>query len=226
METNIAGLIEKNFKSLPENTVKAFNFLSKQEWISRSGWYLAGGTALALQTGNRLSVDLDFFTTERDFKNEIFLKNFSNNKDWKIDFEENNTIYGILLGCKVSFIAYPFFIPKEVYIKYGYVNILQPRDIAVMKVIAVSQRGKKRDFFDLFWIAKNLEPLKDVIKRLRDQYPSVAHDYNHILKSLIYFNDAENDPEPIINFKTDWKEVKGYFEKEIPRITEELILMG
>lgn len=223
MEINITGLIEKNFKSLPENTVKAFNFLSKQEWISKSGWYLAGGTALALQTGNRVSVDLDFFTTEKDFKNEIFLKNFSGNKDWKIDFEEDNTIYGVLLGCKVSFIAYPFFLPKQDYIKYGFVNILKPKDIAVMKIIAVSQRGKKRDFFDLFWIAKNLEPLIDVIKRLKNQYPSVAHDYHHILKSLVYFDDAESDPDPVINFKANWKEVKGFFEREIPQITKELI---
>ena len=223
METNITKLIKTNFKSLPENTVKAFEFFSTREWISENGWYLAGGTALALQTGNRLSVDLDFFTTARDFKNEIFLKNFSNNKDWKIDFEEDNTIYGTLLGCKVSFIAYPFFIPKQDYIKYGYINILKPKDIAVMKVIAVSQRGKKRDFYDLFWIAKNLEPLGDVIKRLKEQYPSVAHDYNHILKSLVYFEDAENDPEPVINFKISWKEVKDFFEREIPQITKVLI---
>ena len=72
METNTAGLINENFKFLPKNTVKAFEFLSGQEWISQNGWYLAGGTALALQTGNRLSVDLDFFTTEKDFNNEVF----------------------------------------------------------------------------------------------------------------------------------------------------------
>jgi hypothetical protein len=53
--------------------------------------------------------------------------------------------------------------------------------------------------------------------------PSVAHDYNHILKSLVYFADAESDPEPIIYFKTNWKEDKDFFEKEIPRITRELI---
>ena len=90
----------------------------------------------------------------------------------------------------------------------------------VMKILAVSQRGKKRDFFDLYWCAKNLEPLENIIRRLKTQYPSVAHDYHHILKSLMYFADAENDPEPVIFFKANWPGVKRFFRKEIPRITK------
>jgi len=93
-----------------------------------------------------------------------------------------------------------------------------------MKVIAISQRGRKRDFFDLYWCAKNLEPLEKLIGRLKTQYPSVAHDYHHILKSLVYFHDAENDPEPMIYFKASWKEVKNFFKKEIPIITQKMII--
>jgi len=43
------------------------------------------------------------------------------------------------------------------------------------------------------------------------------------LKSLVYFADAESDPEPELYFKATWKEVKDFFEKEIPRITAEII---
>ncbi|MDO8575170.1 MAG: nucleotidyl transferase AbiEii/AbiGii toxin family protein [bacterium] len=224
METNTSKLINLHFNSLPKETKKALDFLSEQEWISESGWYLAGGTALALQVGNRLSIDLDFFTTENSFENEDLNKRFSGNKDWIEDINKKNTVYGKLLGCKISFIAYPFFIPKQEFMEYGFVNILKPKDIAVMKVIAISQRGKKRDFFDLFWIVKNLEPLIDIIKRLKGQYPSVAHDYHHILKSLVYFDDAESDPEPVINFEANWKEVKDFFSKEIIQITKELVI--
>ena len=56
-----------------------------------------------------------------------------------------------------------------------------------------------------------------------DQYPSVAHDYHHILKAMLYFDDAENDPMPVLNFKTDWKMVKDYFRREVPKIAEELL---
>ena len=92
-----------------------------------------------------------------------------------------------------------------------------------MKIIAISQRGRKRDFFDLYWCAKNIEPLEKLIKRLKIQYPSVAHDYHHILKSLVYFVDAETDPDPEIYFKVNWKEIKEFFRKEIPNITNKII---
>ena len=79
------------------------------------------------------------------------------------------------------------------------------------------------DFFDLYWCAKNIEPLEEIIKRLKVQYPSVAHDYHHILKSLVYFEDAESDPEPEIYFPADWKKVKKFFIKEIPLIATKIM---
>lgn len=93
-----------------------------------------------------------------------------------------------------------------------------------MKIVAISQRGRKRNFFDLYWCAKNIESLEMIIQRLPDQYPTVAHNYHHILKSLVYFDDAEGDPEPEIYFGVDWKTVKGFFNKEIPKITKNLVL--
>ncbi len=223
METDAPKQLDPQWKLIPAHTKQAFEFLSTQKWLDGSGWYLAGGTALALQVGNRKSVDLDFFTTEKGFDVKKFLINFSDYQDWQVTTEENNTLYGELLGAKVSFIAYPFFVPKQDFIHYGYVRILQPRDIAVMKIVAISQRGKKRDFFDLYWCAQHVEPLVDIIKRLPEQYPVVAHDYHHILKALVYFDDAESDPDPEVNFSADWKTVKQFFQKEVPRITDLLI---
>ena len=208
---------------MPASTKKALDFLSKEEWIGNPDWYLAGGTALALQAGHRKSVDLDFFSRQKNFEEEEVLSHFSKNKEWKIDFSRKNTIYAILCGAKISFIAYPFFVPKQEYLRYGSVNVLQMRDIAVMKIVAISQRGRKRDFFDLYWCAHNVESLLDIIKRLPEQYPSVAHDYHHILKALVYFEDAETDPDPELNFKASWKQVKTFFKKEIPVIMNELI---
>ena len=224
MDDDSKKQIEYNFGIIPSKTKKAFIFLSKQKWLGESGWYLAGGTALALQTGNRKSVDLDFFTTEKYFDKSELFNNFSGNNEWKTSLDRKNTIYGELYGAKISFIAYPFFIPKQDFIKYGSIRILQPRDIAVMKIIAISQRGRKRDFFDLYWCVKKVEPLEDLMKRLKEQYPFIIHDYHHILKSLVYFDDAETDPEPEIVFRADWIEVKNYFKKEVLRIADNIIL--
>lgn len=216
--------IESNFNIIPLATKRAFIFLSEQSWLAEGDWYLAGGTALALQAGNRRSVDLDFFTTKTEFNSSPLLNNFLNNNDWRTSFEEKNTIYGELFNAKISFIAYPFFVPKQDYVRYGSIKILQPLDIAVMKIIAISQRGRKRDFFDLYWCAKNIEPLDRLVQRIKIQYPFVAHDYHHILKSLVYFEDAESDPAPDISFEANWTAVKDYFKREVLNITNNILL--
>lgn len=215
--------INWHYETLPRKTKKALDFLSEEKWLKKSDWYLAGGTALALYTGHRKSLDLDFFTQKKDFDEKKLLIQFINNKDWEISVEEKNTIYGELFKAKVSFISYPFFIPKLEFVWHKSIKILQPKDIAVMKITAISQRGRKRDFFDLYWYTQNIESLEEIIKKLPAQYPAVAHDYHHILKSLVYFKDAETDPEPEIYFDADWKKVKNFFNKEIPKIAEKII---
>ena len=216
--------IESNFNILPSARKKAFVFLSEQAWLNKSVWYLAGGTALALQVGNRKSVDLDFFTAEKDFDTAELLSNFLGNNNWETTINSKNTVYGELSKAKISFISYPFFIPKQDFIQYGSIQILQSLDIAVMKIIAISQRGRKRDFFDLYWCAKNIEPLGNLMIKVKEQYPFVAHNYHHILKSLLYFEDAESDPAPDIFFEANWKGVKDFFKKEVIGLTNKIIL--
>ncbi|MDP3785446.1 MAG: nucleotidyl transferase AbiEii/AbiGii toxin family protein [bacterium] len=212
-----------HYETLPRKTKKALDVFSGQEWLKGGGWYLAGGTALALSAGHRVSVDLDFFTSARNFDVKRLMAKVAAIGGWKTTVEESGTLYGELHGAKVSFVAYPFFVPKQKFIQYGMISVLQPTDIGVMKIVAVSQRGRKRDFFDLYWCAHHVEPLKQIVKRLKVQYPEVAHDYNHILKALIYFEDGESDPSPDITFNVSWSNIKKFFEKEIPRITRELI---
>lgn len=214
--------LEWHLEVLPQVTRRAFEFLSTQDWLKRSRWYLAGGTALALYEGHRSSLDLDFFSPQKNFDLKRLLANVSKG-EWQIDFAEDGTLYGSIYNAKVSFIAYPFFIPKEQPKLFGAVRVLSPQDIAVMKIIAISQRGRKRDFIDLYWYALHKEPFENVIRRLPDQYPTVAHNYHHILKSLMYFVDAEEDPMPKLFFDATWKEIKQYFQQEVPRITKEFL---
>ncbi|MBI2463778.1 nucleotidyl transferase AbiEii/AbiGii toxin family protein [Candidatus Peregrinibacteria bacterium] len=207
---------------LPRSTKQALDYLASQKWFKKTNWYLSGGTALALYEGHRKSLDLDFFLPEKQFSQEKIVEHFKN-VQWITDIVREGTLYGRLLKTKTSFIAFPFFIPYEQKNFYGSVKILAPADIAVMKVIAISQRGKMRDFIDLYWYTKKHESLINVIKKLPKQYPTVAHDYHHIIKSLIYFEDAENDPMPRLYFDTTWKSIKSYFRHEIPIITRKLL---
>lgn len=207
---------------LPRATRKALDVLSGQTWLRRSRWYLAGGTALALYDGHRSSVDLDFFTPQSSFSAAKLTGHFAS-RIWRTDRLGEGTVYGALHAAKVSFIAYPFFRPGCSFHWYGAVRVLDPRDIAVMKIVAISQRGRKRDFIDLYWYCQHREPLEAILERLPPQYPTVAHDYHHVLKALTYFTDAESDPMPRRWFSASWKEVKQYFEQEVPRVARDLL---
>ena len=214
--------MEWHSEILPKTTQKALDYLKGGTWLSDEGWYLAGGTALALQVGHRQSVDLDFFNPKKSFSPTEVIKHFPADI-WRAEIVKEGTIYGKIMGAKVSFIAYPFFVPKLPFLQYGSIPVLNKEDIAVMKIIAISQRGRKRDFIDLFWFSQNISPLSEAIAKLPEQYPTVAHNYHHIIKSLTYFADAEEDPMPTVFFEADWKTIKKYFQKEIPSLAKKFL---
>ena len=207
---------------LPDATRKAFLMSIANPFFAKGGWYLAGGTALALQAGHRKSVDLDFFTPEKSFDEKQIEEKLSISGVWETTSLDHGTVYGKLGGAKMSLIAYPFLTFSQPFLQIGTVSIVRPEDIAVMKIVAICQRGKKRDFYDLYWISLNIQELKKSIESAQNQY-LVKQNSTHILKSLVYFVDAEDDPDPEINFKATWKEVKKFFLNEIHLITKNLV---
>ena len=209
---------------LPRVTRKAFLYCVEHlPLLADSEWYLAGGTALSLQVGHRQSVDLDFFVSRPDFQTVDLERTLVATGEWTTSFGQKGTLYGIIAGAKASFIAYPFFKPSPERIQCGNVSLLIPGDIAAMKIIAISQRGRKRDFVDLYWYCKNRESLFEVIQRAVKSYPGQEDNVNYILRSLVYFVDAEEDPMPKVFFKTTWREIKAYFTREVPKITKEFL---
>ena len=178
---------------------------------------------MALKEGHRQSQDLDFFTQNKSFLAQELVNLFPD-KIWEGEIVRDGLVFGKVLGAKVSFISYPSFLPQENPHKFGSLRILTDRDIAVMKIVAISQRGKKRDFIDLYWCVHHHLSLKETLALLPKQYPTVAHDYHHILKSLVYFADAEDDPMPRLLFRTEWRNVKSFFIKEVNKISKEIFL--
>lgn len=208
---------------LPRATRRAFLYLTEHPLLPARQWYLAGGTALGLQVGHRQSVDLDFFTPRVSFRERLLERRLLATRQWGTSLQESGTIYGVFRGAKMSLIAYPFFRPSRDVVRCGHLRLLTPSDIAAMKIIAISQRGRKRDFVDLYWYCTNREPLDAVIRRALTQYPNQDHNVPHFLKSLTYFDDAERDPLPLLNFKASWKEIRQYFERDVPRVARDLL---
>ncbi|MFZ1654351.1 MAG: nucleotidyl transferase AbiEii/AbiGii toxin family protein [Candidatus Moraniibacteriota bacterium] len=209
--------------TMPDAAKKAFVKCMGFPWLRDSRWYLAGGTALALQVGHRISVDLDFFTEEKDFSVGEVERLMLASGNWTTTLIEQGTLYGIFEGAKMSFIAYPFFHPSTNRFRCGSITLLSPEDIAAMKIVAVSQRGRKRDFIDLYWLVEHRLPLEEALRAAIERYPEQHHSLPHFLKSLVYFSDAESDPMPHMFFSVDWKVVKLFFQKEIPMLADKML---
>jgi len=188
--------------------------------LGRSGilqeTYLAGGTALALQLGHRISVDFDFFATK-----EFMPKEISATLSKLGSFDEEQTSKGTVLG-KFEGINFSLFVYKYPLIfpvlKYLSVSIADIRDIAAMKIDAVATRGAKRDFIDLYFICKSGYQLTDLLNFYDKKYGRLASNRIHIQKSLVFFNDAEHDEMPMMLKDVKWKKVKEFFEEEIKKI--------
>lgn len=69
-----------------------------------------------------------------------------------------------------------------------------------------------------------MAPLDKVIRAALVQYPGKVHNVPHFLKSLVYFDDAESDPMSTLFLRADWKGIKQYFQREVPKIAKELLL--
>lgn len=90
-------------------------------------------------------------------------------------------------------------------------------DIAAMKVSAISARGTKRGFVDLFYICQRDYSLIEVLKFFKEKFSQQNYELYHVLRSLTYFGDAEGDDMPIMYTRTDWQEIKTYFSEEISK---------
>jgi predicted nucleotidyltransferase component of viral defense system len=117
-------------------------------------FFLAGGTALALQIGHRSSIDLDYFI-QADFdtqklKQSIFDTFKSQTKE--IVFEEKNTLWCIIDGVKISFITRKDPLQKDIIVA-DFFRLASIEDITVMKLNAVCSRDEFKDYFDLACIS-------------------------------------------------------------------------
>lgn len=184
-------------------------------FASEKNLYLAGGTALALQLGHRLSVDLDFFS-QGDLDTKKLKKDLSESGfKYKINNETTGTLELVMDDVKISFMEYRYPLLKdfEIFEKNKLASVL---DIAAMKVTAISSRGSKKDFVDIWMILQKYEPV-EIFDAVRKKYQNANYSTAHLLKSLTYFKDAESDPDPRLVVETNWEEIKkDITEKIVP----------
>ena len=207
---------------LSKNAKQSLAILSESGILKST--YLAGGTALALQLGHRYSYDFDFFTPQK-FDEEILvqqiaevLPNFSlERKSW-------GTILGYLGTTRFSMFFYDYPLLFKTH-QFSGIDIADIKDIAPMKIAAIADRGTKRDFIDLYFIfakAKTLTP-KEALVLYDKKFKALRQNKIHILKSLVYFQDAEKDKLPQMIKSVKWLSVKKFFISEQQKIAKEIL---
>lgn len=201
-------------KTLSGKAQKSLALLGKN--ILPSGTYMAGGSALALYFGHRLSIDFDFFTPV-SFSADKVIEKLKEQGDFITQTAISDTLLGSFNGIKFNLFYYQYpllFSPH----KFLGVKIADSKDIGAMKIAAVTDRGTKKDFIDLFFLSKNGASLEECFSFYDKKYKSLGNNIYSIITSLSYFVDAENSEMPKMIDKISWKDVKTFFEKEAVRL--------
>ncbi len=179
------------------------------------GSYMAGGTALALQLGHRTSLDFDFYSPEH-FEVEKLMADFQKEfRQVKVQRTAKDTLILEVNGVSFSLFYYPYELISAP-IDFENVKLAAVDDIAAMKMVTISMRGKRRDFIDVYYLLKRLS-LEKMIKMTLKKYPS--YQPMVILKGLIYFTDAEVDDISrgieILDQDFSWEKAKKKIFEEV-----------
>ena len=180
-------------------------------------WTLAGGTGLALQLGHRYSEDLDFFRTPV-FESEILLSRLSEVGPVAVQSRSSGTLHLVLEGLRVSFLAMeaPLLFAGT---PYRGLVLADPRDIAVMKLVAIGSRGSRKDFVDLFFYLQAGGSLEAMLELTRRRFEKIDFNEYHLLKSLVFFDDAEAEPMPRMLREVSWQAIKETITAEVQRLS-------
>lgn len=178
-------------------------------------FYLAGGTAIALQIGHRISVDFDLFSADTIPKSllqkikKTFVKKTIvpsvNNADELTIFIDN---------VKVTFLAYPFPVLYN-FVSYNGVHLLSLQELAATKAYTIGRRGSYKDYIDLYFILlENHTTLADIIDIAQKKY---MHEFNArlFLEQLLYIDDLENTNIVFLKKKVTKNILTAFFEKKI-----------
>ncbi|MBX3056085.1 MAG: nucleotidyl transferase AbiEii/AbiGii toxin family protein [Anaerolineae bacterium] len=179
-------------------------------------FYLAGGTALALQLGHRYSVDLDFFSAEDDLSEQSRYEiSTALSEHFKLNVDPGGLGH-MQIDIQGNFVAfmsygYPLLAPTWTVEDVQLANLL---DIGLMKIDAIAGRGSRKDFYDLYFVAHHI-PLPQLLGRGKDKYSAIRDFKTMALAAMVDFENADAQTEIQTNPLIIWDEVKTFFINQV-----------
>lgn len=175
-----------------------------------SNFRLVGGTALSLLFGHRKSIDLDFFTDE-PFEKEVLIDAIENSigRVYATNDRFKNILQCTINNIKVDFVSVrdPFLNPPQI---IGGIPLADIKDLIALKPNAIKGRGVKKDFWDVAMLLQSYT-LENLFQFYHDRY--VNDDTFAVIRSIIYFDDAEDTITPESLNGMTWQDVKGIITK-------------
>ena len=197
-----------HYNILAKSQKNLFEIFSDTDFMS--DYYLAGGTALALQIGHRMSEDFDFFSP-KDLNSILLKDDLSKIGEFKISHEEKNTLHCVLNDTKISFLTFKYKLLNEIHSEKK-IKLCSLKDIACMKLSAIQSRGTKRDFIDFYFLLKKIN-IQEILQDYKNKFGEGNFNLSLIKKSLVFFEDAEPQLMPVMLEKTNWDEIKKALAK-------------
>lgn len=183
--------------------------------LARRGFYLADGSALCVRLGHRVSIDLVLFRLEAFDAEQLLAELRTEGLPLSNARSERGTLWFDVEGVETSVMSYPYPQLESPDLDVG-VPIAALADIAAMKVEAISSRGARKDFVDLYFICERAGlGLSGALVAFERRFASASPDVLHRVKALTYFDDAEREPPLLMLQPVEWHEVRGYFETQV-----------
>lgn len=176
---------------------------------------LVGGTALALQLGHRISVDLDIFG-KWDYSEDLGDAFSVLGRTEKESGTPNGRMsFFYIDGVKVDCVAYDMYEWLEPPVEEDGVRLADIKDIAAMKVNAITNCGTRKDFVDMARLLNDYS-LADIFAWYRGKYPEANPAL--AMRSMSYFVDAETMPMPRMLIPFDWEEAKDRIRAAVRKL--------
>ncbi|MDP3956132.1 MAG: nucleotidyl transferase AbiEii/AbiGii toxin family protein [bacterium] len=201
---------------LPDANKKLFPTLS-----IFGDFYLAGGTAIALQIGHRISVDFDLFTDKEISRSLI--------RDVERVFAESTIqplvhnsgeLTLVVDGIKLTFLQYPFPLARGLVELEG-IKMLSIAELAATKAYTVGRRGVYRDYIDIYFCLQEKDVSLEGI--ITDAERKFGDTFNGrlFLEQLVYMEaveDAEESKLILLKEQVDRQGLISFFGAEIKKM--------
>lgn len=188
-------------QSVSNELLELLDFLMSVEEFNK--YRLVGGTALALQWGHRESIDIDMFG-DSDLTSDEIVNHLNSYGAVKILKKSKSINIFMVNNIKVDFVNYKYKWLDEIYFEDN-IRMATAKDIAAMKINAITGRGSKKDFIDLYFLL-NYFTLEEILSFFISKYYDAT--LFLAIKSLTYFDDADLQEMPKIFEKINWEDIK------------------